>query len=89
MRSMSEGRWFYVFLDYLMTMKKDAESVQQYRQSIRGAECPKSNEGNCTCFFYFLISISITMKMIWQESFQLTSLCGAVGEATELHRTKI
>ena len=49
MRSMSEGRWFYVFLDYLMTMKKDAESVQQYRQSIlKGAERPKSNEGNCT-----------------------------------------
>ena len=56
MRSMSEGRWFYVFLDYLMTMKKDAESVQQYRQSIRGAECPKSNEGNCTRSFDFLFN---------------------------------
>ena len=29
MRRMSEGRWFYVFLDHLMTMKKDAESVRQ------------------------------------------------------------
>ena len=53
MRCMSEGHWFYVFLEYFMTMKKDATSGWQYRKSIRGAERPKSNEGNCTCFFIF------------------------------------
>ena len=45
MRSMSEGRWFYVFLDHLMTMKKDAESVRQYRCNIHGGDRPTVGGG--------------------------------------------
>ena len=45
MRSMSEGRLFYVFLEYFMTMKKDAESVRQYRCNIHGGDRPTVGGG--------------------------------------------
>ena len=53
-----------------MTMKKDAESVRQYRRSIRDADGPKGNEGICIWFFDFLISRTSIMRMIppWKRN---------------------
>ena len=43
MRSMREGRWFYVFLDYLMTMKKGCE-VCTAVQEEHSKRCRHSEE---------------------------------------------
>ena len=59
MRCMSEGHWFYVFLEYFMTMKKDATSGWQYRKSIR--------KGVCTDFLNFYLTRPKIMIIICLE----------------------
>lgn len=39
-----------------MKMKKDAESVRQYRRSILDADGPRGNEGICIWSFDFLFN---------------------------------
>ena len=88
MRSMSEGRWFCVFLEQFNENERNAESGQQDRWSIPGADGLRSPKVSAHDLLIFYLARAKIMIVIWRGSFQLTSMCGAVGEATEVHRTK-